>query len=78
VHHEVHVVLSRHDQVLAAAAEPLDDAPTQRVRDRLRRRRLAPARIENPDPLEPAALDGGRQLAANRLYLRKLRHSRRF
>ena len=35
---------------------------------------LAPARVEHADPLEPAALDGGRQLAADRLYLGELGH----
>ena len=74
VHHEVHVVLERDDQVLPAPAEPLDDPAVERVCDRLGRRRVGPARVEHLDVLEPPPLDGGRQLAANRLDLGKLGH----
>ena len=48
VHDQVDVVLERQDQVLAAPADALDQAAAQRVRDRLRRRRLAPARRRAP------------------------------
>ena len=78
VHHEVDVVLHRHHEVLAAPPQPLDPAAVQRVGDRLRRRGLRPPRVQHADPLEPPALDGGRELAADGLDLRKLRHSRRF
>ena len=39
-----------------------------------RRRRLAPARVQHLEPLEHAPLHGGRQLAADRLYLGQFRH----
>ena len=65
---------SRHDQVLAAPAQRLDQPPVQRVGDGLGRRRLAPARVEHLRVLEPAALECGRQLAADGLDLGELRH----
>ena len=74
VHHEVHVVLERHDQVLPAAPKPFHDPAVERIGNRLGRRRIGPARIDHLDVLEPPPLDGGRQLATNRLYLGELRH----
>ena len=38
--------------------------------------RIGPARVEHPDALEPPPLHRGRELAANRLDLGELRHSR--
>jgi hypothetical protein len=75
VHRQVHVVLERDDQVLAAAAEALDRASSDRVLERARRRRFTPARIEHLHALEPPTLEHWRQLAANRLDLGELGHA---
>src|SRR5689334_5623334 len=76
VHQEVDLVLELPDQVLAAAREPLHAPPPHGVRHLGRRGRLAPARVEDLEPLEHGSLDGGSQLAADRLDLGQFGHRR--
>ena len=74
VHDEEHLVLELADEVLAAAPEALDPPAGDGVLELRRRRRLAPARIEDVHPLEDPALERGRQMALDRLYLGQLGH----
>jgi hypothetical protein len=74
VHEQERVVLELPDQVLAAPREALDATALDRVDDRLGGERQAPARIGNRQPRDDAPLDEGRELAADRLDLGKLRN----
>ena len=74
VHHHVHLVLEPPVEVLPAPAEALDPTALDGGRQLLRGRRLAPARVEDLEPLDPAALDLRREEAPDRLYLGKLGH----
>ena len=71
---EMDVALEFPQQVLAAAREAQDTPAPQRRLDLGRRERTCPARVEDLDVLDLAALDARRELAPDRLDLGKLRH----
>ena len=58
----------------ATPADPLDHRPPQLVRDRSGSAGTGPPRIEDLGVEDRAPLHVGRELAANRLHLGKLRH----
>ena len=70
----IEVAVERPHEVLTAPAQPLDAAAFERLRELRRRERMRPARVQDLHLLERAALDQRRQLAADRLDLRKLGH----
>jgi hypothetical protein len=74
VHHEVHVVVELEQQVLAAAGDSADPPSGHGRGELLRRSRLAPARVDHVEPLDPPGDEGGRELKADRLDLGELGH----
>ena len=68
------VVLELPDDVLATAREALDPAAGRGVVEVMRRRRLAPPRVRDHEPLQYRALHVRRQVAADRLDLGQLGH----
>ncbi len=60
---QVHVAVEAPHQVLAAPAQALDAPAAQRLLELVRRERARPARVEDLDPRQPAALDQRRELA---------------
>jgi hypothetical protein len=74
VHHQVHVVIELPDQVLASPRQPIDAPPLDRGGELVGRERAAPARVEHLELAHDPALDAGRQMAADRLYLGQLGH----
>ena len=74
VQHQVDVVLELPDQVLAAPGERVDAAALDGGGDLLAGERAAPARVEHLQRGQHAALDVGREMAADRLDLGQLGH----
>ena len=74
VQHQVDVVLELPDQVLAAAVERLDAAALHGGGDLGAGERTAPALVAHLQRGQHAALDVGRQVAADRLDLGQLGH----
>jgi hypothetical protein len=75
VHHEVDVVLEREHEILPSAPDALDLATARCVLDRFGWGGHRPARVAHLDRLDAPSLEGGGQLAADRLDLGKLGHA---
>src|SRR3954447_4565901 len=74
VQQQVRLVLELPPQVLAAAAEPLDAAALDRGGELLRGGRERPSGVVDLEPLERAAVDVRREVAADGLDLGQLGH----
>ena len=77
MHQQVNLPAELPIQVLAVARQALDLASKHGIGERFRRKRFAPARIEDLEANQPPPLNHRSELAANRLNLRQLRHRRR-